>query len=441
MSSFSLNQLQDEYDVLIIGGGPSGATAGLLLSREGVSVLIVEKNKFPRFHVGESFLPRNHVLLEDIGLGPALRRLPHIPKYGAEFGFGNELETYKLLFDECLEGETQATFNVARADFDSMLLNAACEAGTTVAEGVKVGRIVRLEDGDAVIEVEGRTVSGKCLIDASGQSSVVARHLKTRKPVPGHTKVAYVGHFENVKRLKGREEGHPTIAMCDEGWFWIIPIDQRRTSIGMVIDVEATRRVGLPANEMLAWGIAHCPLMADRTAAAVFPERTSSIADFSYRCSPYAGPGYFLVGDSALFVDPIFSTGVCMGMMAAQYVTTKITQVLRGTLSPQRARRDYIKFVDGSSPYFLKLVEFYYRHSFRELFITDPAPWKLKETVISILAGHVFPRPSAELRWRFKLFELVVWLQKYYPMAPRKRGFSLLQAAGVRSHRAAPTCQ
>ena len=124
------------------------------------------------------------------------------------------------------------------------------------------------------------------------------------------------------------------IVVCEEGWFWMIPLDETRTSIGMVMHDHEARKVGLPADQMLAWGISRCPVLRERTAGATFPTETHVLADFSYRCTPYAGPGYFLVGDAATFIDPIFSTGVCLGMMSGAEAGRAIVAIVQQGAAP-----------------------------------------------------------------------------------------------------------
>jgi 2-polyprenyl-6-methoxyphenol hydroxylase-like FAD-dependent oxidoreductase len=149
-------------------------------------------------------------------------------------------------------------------------------------------------------------------------------------------------------------------------------------------------------------------------------------ADFSYRCDPYAGPGYFLVGDAATFLDPIFSTGVCLGMMSGVRAAEGIEAILRRGEAPKRVRRDYIRYVEGSSSVFFRLVELYYQSSFRGLFLESSGPLQVHRAVLSILAGNVFPRPVFALRWRMKLFELLVALNRWFPLATRRERFSLM---------------
>ena len=417
-------------DVLIIGGGPAGATTAMLLARAGVRATVLEKVAHPRFHIGESLLPRNFDLLGELGLMEPLRRLPHVRKYGAEFGMGDGSKVSRFAFAEGFVPNAE-TFNIERALFDKMVLDEARAAGADVRENVAVKRIVRLADGDVAVETDaGETLAAKYLVDASGQSTVLARHLGTRQAAkePHLQKVAYFEHFENVKRLEGRDEGHPTIVMCDEGWFWLINIDDCRTSIGMVLDAGVAKHAGVPADRMLAWGMSRCPLVRERCADATGPHTNQVIANFSYRCRPYAGPGYFLVGDAAAFVDPIFSTGVCLGMMQAREAANHLVAMLAGNVAPDAARRQFTRFTDGSTGIFFKLIRQFYDHSFRELFLNGTGPVDMHRAVLAVLAGNVFPRPGWRLRWRLAAFDACVKLNRVVPLVPRQKRFSLLTA-------------
>lgn len=415
-------------EVVVVGGGPAGSTTAIQLARRGVDVLLIEKAAFPRFQIGESLLPYNMELIEEMGLASRLSGVPHIPKRGAEFGMGGGLETTLFRFDQTLAGRGIGAFNIARADLDEMLLKAAREEGARVEQPASVRRVGHLEDGDVRLELDdGRAVQARYMVDATGQATLLGRHLKMRvTAAEAHLrKTAFFQHFTKVKRLAGELEGMPTIVMCEEGWFWIIPLNDTVTSVGIVLEPAAVKRVGVPANRMLQWGIARCPLMRDRMVEAQGSDVNMVRADFSYRCPPFAGRGFFMVGDAAMFLDPVFSTGVCLGMRQGREVGNHLANMLQGCVTPEDARALHRQAITGSTKWFSRLIGLYYDQSFRDLFLEGRGPAQMHKAVITVLAGHVFPEVAWKVRWRLMLFECCRWLQGHVTLAPRKPGFSL----------------
>lgn len=416
------------YDAIVLGGGPAGATAALVLAQAGRKVVVVEKTTFPRFHVGESLIPQDMAVFADLGLLDDFESLPRFKKTGVEFAMGDDSAGSRIKFAQSLTPGVRDTFNIERAVLDDAMLNAAKNAGAEVRSDCRVEKILQLQDGDVRVQTAQGELRGKYLIDATGQSTVVGRHLKNRQNFtdPSLQKIAYFGHFEHVDHDNALGEDEITMVLCDEGWFWMIPIDQTRTSIGMVLDAAVARQVKRPANQMLAWGIERCPLIRDRVKDAVHPQMNNSISDYSYSCAPFAGPGYFLVGDAATFLDPVFSTGIFLGMEGGREAANQIDALLDSRTTPARAQKRYAAFLrTGTAPFF-RLIRAFYNPQFRDLFLNGEGPLQMHRAVIAVLAGQVFPQPTWAVRWRMRAFYACVAAQKWLPLVPRRPGFSLL---------------
>jgi flavin-dependent dehydrogenase len=401
-----------------------------VLARARLKVVVLEKAKFPRFHIGESILPRNATLLRELGLWDSLQKLPHVPKYGAEFAMGDDPTSMCFTFDNGLVPGA-VVFNIERSVFDQMLMDEARAAGAEIREETSVMEIVRLDSNGVEVSLGEQRLSGRMLLDASGHSTLVGRYRGTRRNFenPELQKVAYFEHFQKVERLPGMATGHPSIVMTKEGWFWLIGLDATKTSVGFVTRPEFVRTLNVPPNRVLAWAIARCPVVRHRMRDATGPIENRILSDFSYTCAPHAGPGFFMIGDAGCFLDPIFSTGVTLAMMGAVEAAKQTIAVLKGETNSETASRAYQRFVSGSTSVFWGLIKSYYNHSFRELFMNGQGPLQVHNAVISILAGQVFPKPPWALRWRLWFFHLCVQLQKFVPLCPRRRVFSLVETA------------
>ncbi len=417
-----------ETDVVVIGGGPAGALAARQLAEAGRRVVVIERERFPRFHIGESMLPRTLSTLRRLGLESPLRRLPHAVKRGAEFGMGGGSETTLFDFDRSLLNKDDETFNIERARFDQMLLQKAETSGAQVLQGVAIRDISMVDDEQVVLSAEGRRFTGRYVIDASGQATLLARHKGLRKPNEEicFQKVAYFEHVTGVRRLGGQRAGYPCFAICEEGWLWLIPLDDERMSVGLVLDADVARSIDVPATEMLAWGVARCPLIADRMGDARLPAKNQTIADFSYRCPPYAGPGFFLTGDAAAFLDPVFSTGVQLAMETGMRAASEIDAVLGGARTPEAARRRYRSALRRLYKPYFQAVRMFYDPDFRDLFLQGKGPFRMAEAVIAVLTGHTMPVLPFSVCWRLKVLRCCVAMHRRRAITTRRPRYSLV---------------
>ena len=430
------DRASERFDVIVLGAGPTGALAARRLARDGWRVIMLERSSFPRFRIGESLLPRTREILRSEGLLDRLASVPHARKLGIDIGFGDGRRApLRIRFDQVLGGGDREAFNVERAPFDAMLTDAASEVGVDVRFDCPVRRIDRLEENDVRVLTDGGAIHARLLLDCSGNATVVGRHLGTRRLHAQLRNVAAFEHFRKVVPSSGTsaDEVDPwvSVIMTREGWFWMIPLDRERTSVGVVLDEQAWRRIPVPPEQRLRWCIDHCPLVAERMRHAIGSAQNRTTADFTYRCDPTAGPGYLLVGDAGFFIDPVWSTGVTLGLSSAIEASATATRILSGRTSPDRARRAYMKWFSGRARIFSRLIHDFYDHDFREVMLHGHGPLHVERGLITLLAGAVFPRMPFGAAWRWWLLRMMVRVHRHRGLVARHRAHSLLQAGGV----------
>lgn len=400
------------YDAAIIGGGPAGSTAGYVLARAGRKVVIVEREKFPRHHIGESLLPRTMGIYRRLDLLPVLKEEGFVAKYGAHIvsnDGGCEIE-----FD-FFTGNTDpdlVAWEVEREVFDKLLLDHARNKGAEVLEETTVleARPSETEPGRLrVRDARGKesTLEARWIIDASGQSSLLAKQFDLRVNNAAHNKMAAYTRYRGMSRREGRKAGNIDLVLGPGGWFWIIPLRNDVTSVGFVSSIPRWKESGLSADSFLEEAIARSPYVKGKMGAG---ERVSDVwtaSNYAYSCTRLVGPGFVLAGDAAEFLDPIWSTGVMLAMRSGEMAATVLARALeKGTALASAFARYEETFRRWTRIHF-KMIDAYYAPGFAEALFNKRNTLGMADAVTALLAGQSDLGPID--RFRVQLF---YWLIK-----------------------------
>jgi flavin-dependent dehydrogenase len=412
---------EELYDVAIIGGGPAGSTAATLLARAQRRVVVFERDKFPRFHIGESLLPFSMKAFTRMGVQEKFLGAGFMKKFGGEFFSACRDEGVKFYFKDGYKSQTEYSFQVTRADFDKLLLDHATESGADVCEETSVER-VQFVNGHVALAIKPKgqpteTVLARYVIDASGRNSVLGNHFKIKKSYEHLQKLSLFAHYDGVWRPEGRDGTLTVLVRGIDRWFWIIPLTPDRTSIGVVLDSETFRQSGQSPDDFLAGALAEQPIIARRMKNARCVSEVHVAADFSYRSEKLYGDRWLLAGDAAGFIDPIFSSGVFLAVFSGELAADALHEVLGQEAKARRLFTRYERKVNRAMDVYLRFVDAWYTKEFIEVFSAPREFLNLPPAVNAVLGGNV--GTNFAIRWRMWVFYFLVRLQKYFPIVPR----------------------
>jgi flavin-dependent dehydrogenase len=385
---------ESSCEVLVIGGGPAGSTIAALLAQRGRDVLMLEKSRHPRFHIGESLLPMNMPMFDQLGVSEEIKRIGMV-KLGAEFVSPWHDAPVMIDFSDAWDNTYPSAYQVRRDEFDEILFRNAAVKGARVIEECKVTDIKFQPGAEALVNTlnqDGQTqrIRARFVVDASGRDTFLANHFGMKHRNKKHNSAAIFGHFSGTKRLEGEVEGNISLFWFDHGWFWFIPLADGNTSIGATCWPYYMKTRKTDTSQFLLDTIALCPALVERTKDAKLVSPVTATGNFSYLSERSSGENYILLGDAFAFIDPVFSSGVFLAMNSSFVGADTVETCLDKPQEAAHALKEFDKAMMHGPKMFSWFIYRITTPAMRDLLMYKGAESKVKKALISVLVGDVY---------------------------------------------------
>jgi len=390
--------MNTNYDVIVVGGGPAGSTVASILSREGRKVVLFEKERFPRHHIGESLMTDTYFTFQRMGLLDKLKASPFVRKYSVQFANPAGKESRPFYFFEADHHESSVTWQVTRAQFDLMLIEHAADQGATVYQETQIKRV--LFSGDRACGVEAlmpdgtlQTFEAPVIVDATGQSAMLSNKFGWRVRDPKLKKAVLYSYFKGAHREPDLNGGATLVLrtpLGSNGWFWYIPLEDDITSVGVVADPEyLVKGKGQDLAKIFHEEIEKVESCRKRLEGATRVDKIYSILDYSYRSTHNAGNGFVLIGDAYGFLDPIYSSGVLLALKMAELAADSIHDAFKNNDFSAARLGQFQQKLDNGIESMRKLVYAFYNEGFSFSQFLKKYPDQ-RVNIITLLMGNVF---------------------------------------------------
>lgn len=394
---------RSNYDAVVIGGGPAGSTAATLIAKSGHRVLLLDRERFPRYRLGESLMPATYWTFQRLGVLDKMKSSTFVQKYSVQFFTKTGKGALPFYFSEYDPHESSQTWQVDRADFDLMLLDHAAENQVEVCQGANVKDVVFENDCARGVEIEFEDgerarVDARVIVDCSGQTALIGRKLKLKQVDPVLRHASIYTRYRGAWRDRGRDEGATVILHTDlaKSWFWYIPLPNNEVSVGVVGPVDYLLKRGESLERVFQDELAICPEVARRIEGSEQIFEIRAIRDFSYISKRIAGDGWIMAGDAFGFLDPIYSTGVFLALKSAEFAADAVIEAFeKNDFSAPVLGQYGPRYIEGMEA-MRKLVYAYYDDDFSFAKFLRKFP-ECRETLVDLLVGNVYRKPVTEM--------------------------------------------